>query len=303
MDADAGAEPVGDGFVERLRGEIGALVRLDQQRGGTAAAPVVLRAYRRARHRVERGGIRPGRLRDVHSALAELAEVAGWSLADSADHRLAERVNARALGHARLAGDRDLELFVQQNRAMLAEWTGRPRQSVAIATNALERGLSPRLEALFRLRLARANALLGRDTEARKHLARARGLHAEGVRDDDPPWSWWVNEAQLRWFEGAVALDLGRPAESVEAFEQATATASEPRMDHLCRTWALYAHAVNGSWEDVDRLFRELVPHVAEFHSALARSRLAATLDVLAGHRPPSTVRDLAEAVRTRTRA
>ncbi|QFZ17413.1 hypothetical protein [Saccharothrix syringae] len=290
--------PVGGGFVAHLRDRIGALVHLDQRHGGLVAAPVALRAYREARDRLRAGGVRRGHGRDACSALAELGEVAGWSLSDAAAPRLAERVNREALGYARLAGDRGVELFLRQNTAMLAEWTGRPRESADLVGAVLETRLSPRLEALFRLRLAHASAQLGLDGQARRQLARARGLYEDGVRDDDPPWSWWINEAQLNWFEGAVHLRLGRAA-SVEAFERAAEAVSEPRMDRNCRLWALYAHAVNRSWGDVDRLARDLLP-AGGIRSGLARARLDAALGALDRGRAPGTVRELVSALRAR---
>ncbi|MEU5694980.1 hypothetical protein [Actinosynnema sp. NPDC020468] len=290
-------EPVGSDLVAHLRRVITASVDLDQRQGGTSAAPVVLRAYREARRHVEAAGIRRGHVRDVHSALAELAEVAGWSLFDAGLPGSATLVNRAALEHATRAGDRGMALFVRQNQALLAEHEGAPRTSIDLADRALADRLSPRLEALFRLRLARSHALLGHDV-ARRHLIRARDLFGEGPGEDDPHWAWWVDDAQLTWFAGAVELHLGRRTASVDHFERAAAAEAEPRMSHVYRSWALYAFAVTGSWTEVDRLLHDLLTRPTPIRSHLAHRRLTAALDVVDRRRAPGSTRDLAHALR-----
>lgn len=294
----AKSAPIDAEYVTELHKEIKNFVRLDQQYGGAAASPVILQAYKQMRHRVNTSEIRNGLHRDVYSALSEVAEVAGWSLYDSANDELAERVNHESLGLARLAGDRSMELFVLQNMSMHAETIGRPRESINISRLVLETSnLSPRLEAMFRLRLARSYARL-QAAEAKEQLDRARALFEDGIQDNDPHWSWWVNDPQLWWFEGSVRVDLGNKVESVEFLERSANAIPEPRMNFIYRSWALYGYALNGSWSNVDRSLRGLIGDVGIVHSGRAAARLTSAVDLIERGNAPSTVRDLGAAMR-----
>lgn len=293
--------PIDDKYIENLHAEIKNFVHLDQQYGGVAASPVILQAYKQMRHRVNTNEIRKGLHRDTYSALSEVAEVAGWSLFDSDNDALTERVNNESLNLARLAGDRSMELFVLQNMAMHAETIGQPRQSINISQLVLETdSLSPRLEALFRLRLARSYGRLQAEGESRTELERARSLFQDGVRDDDPHWAWWVNDAQLWWFEGAVRVDLGMTIESVAFLERSANAMPEPRMNFIYRSWALFGYCLNESWANVERSLRGIIGDVGIYHSRRAEVRLRAAADLIDGGNAPSTVRDLGAALRAK---
>lgn len=297
----AEAEPINTEYIEGLRNEIKNFVHLDQQYGGAAASPVILQAFKQMRHRVSASEIRDGLRRDTYSALSEVAEVAGWSLYDSDNNALTEQVNHEALSLARMAGDRSMELFVFQNMSMHAETIGRPHESMNISHLVLENNhLSPRIEALFRLRLARSYGMLQDENESMKQLERARSLFQDGVCAGDPHWSWWVNDAQLWWFEGSVRVDLGKKVESVEFLELSANAFPEPRMNFIYRSWAFYGYALNGSWSNVDRAIRGLIGDVGTFRSRCAEVRLIAALDLIENGNAPATVRDLASAMRAK---
>src|SRR5690606_40540007 len=96
--------------------------------------------------------------RDLYAATGELGEVAGWLLYDAGRHGLVRRVNHEALHLSRLAGDRSMELLTLQSMSMHAGHLGRPLDALRIAPMVLETNrLSPRLQALFRTREARAD--------------------------------------------------------------------------------------------------------------------------------------------------
>jgi transcriptional regulator with XRE-family HTH domain len=294
-----GSAPIDVDYVEELHKAIKYFVRLDQHYGGVAASPIILQAYKQMCRRVKTSEIRNGLRRDVYSALSEVAEVAGWSLYDSESDELTERVNHESLSLARMAGDRSMELFVLQNMSMHAETIGRPRESINISHLVLETNrLSPRLEALFRLRLARSYGRIQAEGEARRQLERARVLFEDGVSEDDPHWSWWINDPQMWWFEGSVRLNLGKRVESVEFFELSANAVSEPRMSFVYRSWALFGYALNGSWSNVDRSLRGLISDVGIFRSGIAGRRLAYVVDLIERGNAPSTVRDLGSALR-----
>ncbi len=291
--------PIDSTVVEGLHSTVAGLVQLDQQYGGSVAAPVVVEELRRARNRVAHSELRPGTRSDVYAVLAEIAEVAGWSAYDAGHDTLAERANNEALSLARIAGDRNMELFVLQNMAMHAESTGRAHESVNIGRLVLDsHRLSPRVEALFRFRLARAYARLRAGEHAAEQMSHALALFGDGVRDTDPHWAWWVNEPQVAWFRGAVALDLGRNAEALDAFARAAEAYPEPRMNFIYRSWLIHACAVNESWPDVEDGLRRTKDGIGHFRSRRAEDRLARAANIVLASRAPKSVRDLAVSVR-----
>jgi hypothetical protein len=159
--------------------------------------------------------------RELHAAVGELAEVTGWFLYDAGKHNLVRAVNQEALHLHRLAGDRSTELLTLQNMSLHAGDLERPVEALSIARMVLDSStLAPRVQALFRTREARALALLGDKVSAESTFGRARSLYLDGVRDDDPPWAWWINDQELAWHEAMIRADLGEWSAAADALEE-----------------------------------------------------------------------------------
>jgi hypothetical protein len=47
----------------------------------------------------------------------------------------------------------------------------------------------------------------------------ARSLYLDGVRDDDPPWAWWINDQELAWHEAMIRADSADWSAAVDALE------------------------------------------------------------------------------------
>jgi hypothetical protein len=121
-------------------------------------------------------------------------------------------MNQESLYFTRLAGDRDIELLTLQNASMHAASQERPAEALQIARSVLEGSysLSPRLKALFLTRKARALAQ-GGDEGALRIFPEIRSLFLDGVSDNDPAWTWWIDERKLAWHEAMALRDLGLP--------------------------------------------------------------------------------------------
>lgn len=212
--------------VEHVRRLVAELVAADVSGGGDAGE--ALRAFRHERRRV----LAARAERDLHAAVGELGEVAGWLLFEAERNDEMRSVNLEALHLSRMARDSSTELLTLQNMALHAEDVGQPGESLAISQMVLEaRRLSPRLTALFRAREARALAQLGDTSEARRMFRLSKALHAEGARDDDPSWSWWVTDTQMAWHEGHLAADSGDHSTAIDAL----ASVVDPNTDEELR--------------------------------------------------------------------
>ncbi|TDD91847.1 hypothetical protein [Actinomadura rubrisoli] len=294
--------PLDEDDVLDVRQHVQHLVALDIRHGGDRASALALRTLKAARQDLRRRGVRKSARRDLEAALAELAEVTAWLLCDANRHPMSLRGNRFALNLARSAGDRSMELFVLHNMSLQATYLRRPERTLDLVRPILDRGgLTPRLTAMFQLRVARAHAQMGLKSDAFKTLDLAKGLLSEGTRDRDPGWAWWVSERGFTHATGAMLGSLGewRPALShiQSALSAAPPEARRDRFLYLCIL--LHAQLESRAWTDMDSTTGELLSLEGTVGSSRPRSRLLATLDQFGRDgRTPRSVRDSIDDIR-----
>lgn len=289
-------------YVETLHSRIRELVELDIQFGGDQSSGVAFRLFRSVHRKLGTAQCDPRVERDLYAATGELGEVAGWLLYDAGRHGLVRRVNHEALHLSRLAGDRSMELLTLQNMSMHAGHLGRPVEALRIARMVLETNrLSPRLQALFRTREARALALAGDETAAKRTFRRARSLYLEGVRDDDPAWAWWINDQELAWHEAMIHADSDEWERAADLFETSIEVTPgrevRRRYNHLASLFDAQVHAQ--AWCDAGRTIERIMPFVDEVGSTRTATTLWGALDKLDATRPTSTLREAAHQLRS----
>ncbi|WP_282795798.1 hypothetical protein [Streptomyces sp. CC224B] len=151
---------------------------------------------------------------------------------------------------------------------MLLTHTGRPRAALAAAARARgPRTLPPRVAALVLIREAHATALLGARHAPRELIGQAGSLFLDGVSRRDPPWAWWLDEAELLGHRGWVLARLGDTRRAVPALHRA-ATAPGPSYRHLFTAQLLAALVRAGAWRDAERLVADLAPRARTIGSA-----------------------------------
>ncbi|RBQ14158.1 hypothetical protein DP939_42115 [Spongiactinospora rosea] len=270
--------------------------------GGDHTSTIALRTLAAVRRELRRRGVRPRARREVQAAVAELAEVTGWLLCDADRHALSIRVNRWALDLARRAGDRSMELFVVHNLSLQATYLRHPERSLALVRPVLDRGgLTPRLTAMFTLRIARAYAQMGLRTEAVRALDTTRGRLSEGVGVRDPHWAWWVSERGLAHATGAMLGGLGEWGSAIDpiqrALEAAPESAYRDRFLYLCVLMHAYVEA--GARHDAERVADDLLPLLGTVGSSRPLARLRETLDRFSrDHGQPRGVRDTVGEIR-----
>lgn len=250
--------------VAVVRGGTRRLVVLDGRVGGLEVARVALRQVDVVWERVRPHRWDPGRGRDVQAAAAELAQVAGWILFDVECQAEAGRVNAQALGMARLAGDRSTELLTLLTISMREAHLGRPREALAVAEFVLEGGrLGPRVEAMFRVRAARALGLAGDRAGAATQFRRARSLVLDGPGRADPAWAWWIDETELVGHEGAARIDRADWSGAVPLLESVAhaGSAGAPQYRSVFTAKLLLAYLKAHAWSDAERVAGDLLDH------------------------------------------
>ncbi|WKX70100.1 hypothetical protein [Streptomyces sp. XD-27] len=298
------------GSVEGIRAASRRLVALDNDpavwsAGAPSAVDQAAAAFAALRHQVRHCHHGRGRRgladrverRERLAAAAELAEVAGWLHFDAGRYRAAARLDAAALTWARRAGDRATELLTLQNAALRAGWTGRPRTELAVARAVLDRRrLTPRLEAVFRIREARGLAATGRASEAARSFARARSLLLDGERPGDPPWVWWVTADEIDGHQGGTYQKAGEWARAIPLLHRAALQESGVTVGYsgIFGARLLAALLGAGAWRDAVRTVEELVPSVAGTGSGrtLELLRTAAAYPERLPSGAPARVRD-----------
>ncbi len=283
--------PVDAEYVEGVRAAVRELVALDGRRGGVGTSRQAVRWFRSVRRMV------PGSAgdRDFAAAAAELGEVTGWLLYDADRQVSARRVNREALELSRLAGDRSMELFVLTNMSMQSLYVHRPREALGIADTALAcYRLPPRVASLFRLRRARALAVLGDRDGALATMARVRADFTDGVSTRDPFWTWWVDDCELVWHKGMVHANLGDWAPAIDEFSRSLELGehTDTRRGRYARLACLLAALVHvRDWSRAEPVALELLPMAREVGSGRATRLLRRTSARATS--APATVHDI----------
>ncbi|WP_406509645.1 DNA-binding protein [Streptomyces sp. NBC_00212] len=271
------------------------LVALDAGHGATAAVPAV----RDLLHGVPELSADPAALRDEESdllaALAELCEVIGWILFDAGLNRTAHRMNTRALALAELCGDRATARLVLLNDSMLHARTGHPRAALESAARVVgPRPLPTLVGTLVLVRRAHAAAMLGGRRDADELISRARSRFLDGASRQDPPWAWWIDQAELTGHHGWVLARLHDWDRAIPLLYEA-ATAPGPSYRHLFTAELLAALAGAEAWSDAEDLIADLAPRAASIGSVRTTETLARTAARLRGcPAAPVNLRDAA---------
>lgn len=285
-------------YLEAVQQHIRHIVELDGRFGGADLARLAVSFFRSVHQRLGAGAYELAIERDLQATAGELAEVAGWLLYDAARQGDVRRMNQEALYFSRLSGDRTMELLTLQNVSMHAGFLGRPREALHVARSVLESRdrLSPRIKTLFLVRKARALAQ-GGDDQALRLFDQARSRYQDGVRDSDPKWVWWVDERELAWHEGMLLVDLGRPREAIEKFEQSVATTppSYARGRYLHLGYLLDAQVKVGAWNDAETTTRQIAPLIGDVASTRGMLLLAQILSELKHEHITGSTREAAE--------
>ncbi|MFI1098472.1 sporulation protein [Streptomyces sp. NPDC020917] len=161
------------------------------------------------------GSCTPAVERELYSATAELARLAGWAAFDTGRHDLARGYFRQALHLAGAGGDTQLTAYVLACMSLQATLTGRPGEAVDLAAAAARTGAhSPRLRGFAHLVQARAHARDRAPRAAGACLAGAEVLlesaEARGSQDD-PEWLDFFTRPRLAADAAEIHRDLGNP--------------------------------------------------------------------------------------------
>lgn len=246
--ATNGSGPPAD-YAATVRDTNQHLIMLDSRFGGTAIADLALRAFTTARTALATGRHHSDE-RDLQAATGEAGEIAAWTLYDADRLEESRATTHEAMLLSRLAGDRSMELFELSHLALIDVHQRHSREALRIAEHTIEgTSLAPRVEALFKLRAARALAQGGDKARAITALDSAAGALQESLHPRDPHWTWWLDASELAWHRGILHMELGDLETAMPYLDEA----AHGRLDRDPYVPAVQAGAVTARGEEWGR--------------------------------------------------
>ncbi|MEV6829553.1 hypothetical protein [Amycolatopsis sp. NPDC051102] len=278
--------------IADLEAAVGVLRALDYRQGGGFCRDAV-RVVKTASLLLHWGTV-PGRLRArLHTVLADVHNLLGWTEFDIGHPVPARRRFERALGLAAEAGNDSLVANIRYRLGRvhlhhhdvpgaLAEF--------ARGRAAAGRSDSPRATAILAANEAWAFAMGGDERTALTRLAEAETAFTEAGRWPDPrPWEAFFAEADMAAMRGTVLTELAAGHRG-EAIAELTAAARRygpdmARSRSLTLIMLAQNHAGQGDLDAAARIGGEAVDLAATVGSVRPKDRLAPLERLLLGHR------------------
>ncbi|MEU2614332.1 helix-turn-helix domain-containing protein [Micromonospora sp. NPDC007271] len=263
------------------------LRRWDDLLGGADLAGHGTRRLRRAAREFAVTG--PAGRRRLLPVLAESAQLAGW-LAGDAGGLDAYRLALRA---AVAAADRGLAGHVLGSASHLLAGIGDPLGALTLARigyAGCRDAASPGLRALLLHRVALAAALAGRARAARQALAAAERAGGPGP-GREPPWLYWLDEAELAAMTGRTLVALGRPGPAVPLLAGVVRGRGGPRRAAVYGGWLARAHLQLGEVAGACAVAGEALLDAVRSGSPRAVGQLTEVRRRLATHRDEPAAR------------
>jgi transcriptional regulator with XRE-family HTH domain len=159
--------------------------------------------------------------RDLWMVAARFAELAGWMAQEAADDEGADRWTLAAARLAGRGGDRDMDSYLWERRALVTLYRADGRETVRLAQRgAAARSASARVRGLARRREAQGHAIAGDADACRRSLDLAAELIARGPAPYPHGHSWGPNSIgdSCDLVEASCLVDLGRHDAAAEMF-------------------------------------------------------------------------------------
>ena len=183
----------------------------DLQLGGASVHQMVLATLRWALGFLD-GSFTPDIRQRLHRAIAMLAELAGWTVADTGDLTTAGQLYRLGLHHARITEDHGMLTHLITSWARILTHHRRSRDALTLmqaATLIRRRALPPAGVALLDATYALTHARAGNSTFCHRYLDRAERIF-RAPQADDPFWAQQFTAPQLSHDIGTSLFYLAR---------------------------------------------------------------------------------------------
>ncbi|MEU7902186.1 helix-turn-helix transcriptional regulator [Actinoplanes sp. NPDC049118] len=233
---------VGRGTVATVEQRVQQLRLLDDHVGGTDTHALVTAERDATADLLKAGSYTEAVGRRLLVAIGELCQLAGWTLSDAGQHKRAEQVYLLGVRAAHAGGDVAGAANNLSSLAYQVANVGDRREAETLARSAYagaKDAATATTRALLAERVAWAAARRGDASAAERALGTVETAFADRKPDDDPIWTYWLNDDEIQVMAGRVWTQLRRPLRAVPILEHATAGYGEDtgRETALYLTW------------------------------------------------------------------
>ncbi len=217
--------------VDRLPTMIAELRAMGDAAGGDDVLSLAQYHYGWVAGLLDRASYDDATGRKLHSALAELGQLCGWSAYDAGDFGLAQRYNIAALRAAHTADDRPLGAHILGEMAYQTTHQGKPPEAITFIDTALAgpRGQqTPRLLAQLHIQRAHIFAAMNDTPGCTAAISQARTHVEQSPMDDDPSYLYWVRPAEITSSAGECLLQLGQADRAATLIDEGIAMFDAP---------------------------------------------------------------------------
>ncbi|MGH3917268.1 MAG: helix-turn-helix domain-containing protein [Pseudonocardiaceae bacterium] len=189
------------------------LYELEAEYGGGMVYGLALRSLRKLRRILQRASYSESTGELLHTIAGELAKHAGWLAFDAGLHAEARYWWLDASHTARFIDDDRLLVGVFRLMSQQAGDLDRAREATELAQAAQQAAHpwgTPRLRSNLLVREAVGHARVGDEQATWQVFHQAEALFGAGPHDDDPPWLYFWDEADLACCQMRAALALGQ---------------------------------------------------------------------------------------------
>jgi hypothetical protein len=232
---------------------------------------------------------------------SRFAEFTGWMAQEAGDTGAALGWTGEAAELARAGGDPYLSSYALVRHALVTLYDGDAAGTVALARQAQNAGLPPRIRGLAAQREAQGHALFGAERDCLDSLDRARELlDGDDARSGTDPVIGTTHVSDpAAMTTGWCLHDLGRPKAAAQVLDRECRRLPP----HAVRTRARYgfrrslAHAASGEVEHACSIAKELLGVMPTVPSATVNSDIRRLARELSRFRSSRAVRDLQPAL------
>lgn len=136
-----------------------------------------------------------------------------WPVAIYTNYPVAAHYYSVGVKAAHAAGDAPSAANLISTLAYQVSNVGNQREAVLLAQSAdtgAKHQATPTTRALFKERVAWANAKVGDRKQTERALAAVETEYDHRTPDDDPEWVYWLNEDEINVMAGRCHVELGR---------------------------------------------------------------------------------------------
>lgn len=217
---------IGVALVEKAEQRVQQLRLLDDHVGGTDTHAMVTGELAATAGLLREGSFTEDVGRRLLVAIGELAQLAGWTLSDAGEHERAAQMYLLGVRAAHAGGDTAGAANNLSSLAYQLANVGDPREAATLARSAYvgaKAAPSATARALLAERMAWAAARTGDAGDAAKALSTVEAEYERRRPEDDPLWTYWLDEDEIEIMAGRVWTQLKRPLRAVPILEKATA--------------------------------------------------------------------------------